>query len=72
MAGLVRRTSYQYGGDKLVEEDDLDAPHSQADRGVHLRHVQVGVALRGIRVVDHTKGKHLFVRYGYRLENRDV
>lgn len=31
--------SYQYRGDKLVEEDDLDASHSQCDRGVNFRHV---------------------------------
>lgn len=66
------RASHQYGGDKLVEEDHLDAADGQADRGVHHGHVQVGIALRGVRIVDHTEGKHLLIRYGHRLQTTDV
>ena len=63
------RDSYQYGGDKLVEEDDLDTSHSQRDSGVHIRHVQVGVAFCCIRIVYHSEVKHFLTRYRHSLRN---
>ncbi len=55
--------SYQYGGDKLVEKDDLDASHIQSDRGVNFRHVQIGVSLCRICIVYHVEGKHFLICY---------
>ena len=55
--------SYQYGRDKLVEEDDLDASHSQCDRGVNFRHVQIRITSCRICVVHHAEGKHFLVCY---------
>ena len=59
--------SYQNGGDKLVEEDDLDASHSQCDRGVNFRHVQIGVSFCCICKVYHAEGKHLLICYRHSL-----
>lgn len=59
--------SYQNGGDKLVEEDNLDASHSQCDRGVNFRHVQIGVSVCCICKVYHAEGKHLLIRYRHSL-----
>lgn len=54
---------YHDGGDELVEVDELDAAHRQRHACVHLRHVQVGVALRGVCVIHHAEVKHLLVCY---------
>lgn len=60
--------SYQYRGDKLVEEDDLNATNSQRDRGVDIRHVQVGVSFSCICVVYHVEGKHFLIFYRHSLK----
>lgn len=69
---IVKREhpSYQYGGDKLVEEDELDAAHRQRDARVDLRHVQIGISFRRIRVVHHAEVKHLLVCYRNSLTER--
>lgn len=61
--------SYQYGGDELVEEDDLNASHGQWDRGVHFRHVQIGISFCRICVIYHAEGKHFLIRYRHGLRN---
>lgn len=61
--------SYQYGGDKLVEKDDLDASHSQWDQGVNFGHVQIGVSFCCICVVYHAEGKHFLICYRHSLRN---
>lgn len=55
--------SYHDGGDELVEVDELDAAHRQRHAHVHLRHVQVGVALCRVRVIHHAEVKDLLVCY---------
>ncbi len=59
--------TYQYWGHKLVEENNLNAAHSQRYTGVHNMHVCVGVALCRIHMVHHAEIKHLLIRDGHCL-----
>lgn len=52
---------YQDGGDKLVEENDLNAPNFKCDRCVNFRHVEVGVSFCCPCVIYHPEGKNLLI-----------
>lgn len=65
----VHIDSYQNSWNKFVEEDDLDASHSQCDGSVHLRHVKICISFSGIGVIHHVKGEHFLVCYRYSLSD---
>lgn len=66
-AVVYEMNTYQYRGHKLVEENNLNAAHSQSDTGVHNDHVRIGVPLRCIHMVNHAEIKHLLIRDGHCL-----